>query len=366
MTNDLLERRAERGTPRGAANVWANAQTPPPPIPEGTNWAFRMALAGFIGLLTLGLIAISRPASDELDTVNDPTQQEQPAPTSTTSSEPLPASLGIDGMEFSSVSRPEHPDFDADDLFGAGVPFDRPAQFDSVVRNIFYADPAAPFEGPIFAFVVFEDGEFVPLAANMSAEEVATMTERVVVSGGTPTLPNSGLEVVADFDSRTFDSGEFRWGFNFTSEEELVDLRAQTSPDDQVTVWHWLAELLPTAGEDERASLDGVEVLDHSGVRVDYSTGTRNEVLWVDGDFAYLLQSATSEHLATDFAPRVQAIDRVEWVENVQASPSVVVVPSEPPTISDLLVISLFYILGVVFLIMMVIPAIKILKDNYS
>jgi len=104
---------------------------------------------------------------------------------------------------------------------------------------------------------------------------------------------------------------------------------------------------------------------------VTYGNGEPDVVVWVEGSFAFRLQATTAdhgEHLdgAMGLVEQLSSVDQAQWVDDVSTTDGNRVLQIEPPTFEERLVIIMFFLLGAAFLVMMVIPAIKILKDNYS
>lgn len=370
MTNDLLERRAERGTPRGAANVWANAQETPPTGYAVGNWGFRFATVGLLALATLGMFFLSRQANVELDTVDEPSAIDEPVPT--TSNEPLPPAIGVDGMEPLLTIRPEDPEFDADDLFGPRPPAAQRPGFDSDLQVQFFAREDEPFVGPILGVLVFEDGEYMTFEANMDSVDQETLLNQIRVVDGRATLSSSSeLTAVSSVSTNVFDDSDYGWRFEFSDAQDGVSLSARTLPDGGASVWEWLGDVIPPADEGIETTVRPIAVRGVDGAHITYGNGEPDEVVWSEGRFAFRLRALSIDDTQTTagadaLARRLTTVDRADWVVDVQATDSENVPLNYAPTLAERLVIIMVLLLGVVFLIMMVIPAIKILKDNYS
>ncbi len=324
MTNDLLERsllepRAERGTPRGAANVWANAQATRQTPSPNAGWAFRLALAVFlIAIGTVGLVSLAR--DQDSDVATEPGVNESEV---LDSIEPLPAPLLINGFELESVGRPEDPDFDADDLFGP-APDTPTGVTNSVSEVIVYGNPDNPFENPVFGLRNFDGGDFVPFGANMDLATIEQLTgeflddERQLVRADV-----EGFTELARFETEGLAGARYGWSFDFSSEQDAASLRAQTAPSlADFSIWLRLASNLPIE-EGFTAELRSVEVRGTTGVLVSYSNDEPDTLVWLEDDFVYQLTSVDPERASQipvdeGLIDQLIEIDRAQWVDAVQ------------------------------------------------
>ena len=175
MSTDLLERLAERGTPRGPANVWADAQEPSwsgePDDNAWNTWGFRVALSVVTVVVGFGLFAGLRGDGAALSTA---AETDQPA-----TDEPLPAPLLIDGAVLEVASRPSNPAFDADTIFEP----DRDPDADEEWRQFAEEQLAIPIEMESIIFATNEGGfdeTFVILddaTSNLPLAHVANIAE---------------------------------------------------------------------------------------------------------------------------------------------------------------------------------------------
>lgn len=310
-TQDLLERRAERGTPRGAANVWADAQ---PQVQHPTfngAWLFRFVVS--LMIFGIGLVTVFSTMDSSFQTI-DPTSGEPVAPTS---SEPLPRPIFVDGLELTKTVRPGHPDFDADDLFGEGddvlVAEDPPGSAQEV---IVYATADDPFDNPIVAITIFDDGEFRTSGANLEGAGV----DQAVVVDGMPTLPpTSGLVEVARYDTTAIRLDVYGWLFEFSLEDGVVDLRTYTSPE--VTAhgeWPLIAMRLSHQDEDVVTTTQSFDVFDQRGIYISSSNSEFDDVIWESENLVYTLSSWGTDSFEEgrdirSVVPQLREVDRTTW-----------------------------------------------------
>ncbi len=329
---DLLQRRAERGTPRGADTVWATAQLSDSSDSSGTKSPrrgpdrsvvlLRVALLAWI----VGLGAIVYTNVTGGTSLHTPLSQSEPTPTEST--EPLPEPLLVDGMTLEQVSRPFDPDFDGDDVLDdLGFTRGEVTTFgeDQPERWVVFADPDDPYDNPIVGLSLLDGGGFRPWSANTGDTPLTDFTSQLVQVDGEWTIPEeSGLVEVARFDDSPFDNLKFGWQFDFADGNDNVTLQAETHPDgDEPSVWVWVARL--SQGADQPLTIDEIEVLDHHGIRIDLGQADEpaDQIIWVAGDFVYRLtadnvQSNTAvPRSASPEATRLQLVERAEWVEAV-------------------------------------------------
>lgn len=334
---ELLERRAERGTPRGADTVWANAQLAQSPGqkfpnrgPDRSAVLLRVALVAWI----VGLGAIVYTNVND-GTSLDTTQGEN-EPATPDSSEPLPEPLLVDGMKLERVSRPFDPDFDGDDILddlgftrGEVTHFGTEAQPE---RSVVFADPDDPYNNPVLGLDLLDGGGFRPWSANTGETPLTDLTSQLVQVDGEWTMPaDSGIVEVARLDggANSYDNLMFGWQFDFANGNDNVTLQAEASPQGaEQTVWVWVARL--SRGADQPLQISEIDVLDYQGIRIDLGRTDEpsDEVIWAADDFVYRLTAATvqgNSAVSRDASPettRLQPVDRADWVAAVNRADS--------------------------------------------
>lgn len=352
--HDLLERRAERGEPRGANAVWFAAQPATRALrvqSPRTQLVLRLA----IGAWLVGLVALAwtgRGLTEEVDVAQAPNATElsnsadpelaTPAPVE--SAEPLPAPIVVDGMKLARVETPQNPDFDGDDIldpddrlvtyrqetvvmFGGG---DRP---DSVVV---FADPDDRFNGPILGLNLFGDGGFRPWAANTGSGPLSELTDQLRQVDGEWTMSDeSGLTEVARFAIDNERLREYGWQFDYVAGADNVTLQAETASTDGETPeadeWLWISR---NAREGEAGlTITSTEVLGGDGLLIDLNEGRGAEVAWARDGFVYRMSSSTTsgdrdvQRSAAPDIERLSEVTRAEWVTAVQGAERVSGVP---------------------------------------
>ena len=347
--NDLMERRVERGNPRGALTVLADAQAEVEMAGEIPRWGrsrwFLWLFIAFhfvISLAVLGFGAFG--GTRDADTATDEPDRSIIGPTALTSNEPLPAPILVDDLDLVFTRRPSFDPFDADDLFGDGPPstFFNPT---SSAPFIIFGDPDASFDGPIFGVSVFNFApiEFEVFSANMEPSRADELAEQVQVTsdginGGTVALATETdlVEIVnrLDFFRPTNDQ---IWDFGFEEQNEYVSFTAATSrfPED-LNEWDSLYDILSQSGL-TRMTLSSTQVLGQPGVRIsatfedsgfftefDFDGDFAEEgisvddvfldaVVWTQDDFAYTLNLFEPRRPVMDDLSRLRIADRAEW-----------------------------------------------------
>ena len=332
---DLLQRRAERGTPRGSDIVWAAAQSSQSPDqkfrnrgPGSSAVLFRVAIVAW----TVGLGAIVyEKVNGDLPLATARSETESAAAEST---EPLPEPLLIDGMTLERVSRPHDPDFDGDDLLDdLGLTRGEVTHFgeQSPERSVVFADPEDPYNNPIVGLNLLEGGGFRPWSANTGDTPLTDFTSQLVQVDGEWTMPEeSGLVEVARLEAgSSYDNLMFGWQFDFGNGNDNVILQAETIPlAIEQTVWVWVARL--SQGADQPPTIGEIDVLSHQGVLIDLGRADEpsDEVVWAADDFVYRLTADTVQDntaVSRSAAPettRLQLVDRADWVEAVKQAES--------------------------------------------
>lgn len=325
-TNDLLERRAERGVARGAANVWADAQPTMTSQRTDRSWIFRAAL--FVWVVGIGLAAVLAVRdSNDIDTTSEAPGGD-PCPTS---DEPLPAPLLVEGMDLHRVTPPFDPNFDGDDIFDdlfgrSGEPevfhFGERASDYSVI----FADPDEPFVGPIIGLSLFDAGGFRPWSANLGDARLDDFTEQLEFKDGEWTMPpSSGLVEVARFSIDPYEQMKYGWQFDFKNGNDRVIVQAETAPNDAAAAneWLWLARVVQ---EGESGPLvEEVEVLGQTGIRIRMASDREDdEIVWAAGGFVYRVTASTdignnsTASAASSEIAKLKVVDRSDWIFAVE------------------------------------------------
>ncbi len=307
MSTELLERRAERGEPRGAANIWADTQTPTP-NPGGPRgaWVFRLALATILiaaGIAVFGALGNDRPASTATQPADDASEN------------PLPAPLLIDGTPL--------------EFFGRTTPT---WQLDDWGAVAFSTDPSS-FSAPMIG-ITRSGGVERRWSANIeSQQQLDELWSEVVPLGNFnwDVVPGSQVIVASWGRASISETFEQYWSFDFG------DLSLLVTPVDE-TLWrYFLPDNNPIETPAEPALLSflvndvsaefanlaiteiDVDVVGRSGYLIDQSTtdlgglgvdeAARNFVIWADGEFVYQLASTDIEASLAD----LQLVDREAW-----------------------------------------------------
>lgn len=332
---ELLQRRAERGTPRGPDVVWAAARSSHSPgqkfpnrRPGPSAVLFRVALVAWT--VGLGAIVYTKVNGDmPLATARSESER---APTEST--EPLPEPLLVDGMTLERVSRPHDPDFDGDDILDdLGLTRGEVTHFgeESPERSVVFADPEDPYDNPIVGLTLLEGGGFRPWSANTGDTPLTDFTSQLVQVDGEWTMPEeSGLVEVARLEAgSSYDNLMFGWQFDFGNGNDNFILQAETIPQaTEPSVWVWVARL--SQGADRPPTIGEIDVLDHQGILIDLGRADEpsDEVVWAADDFVYRLTADTVQdntavsRSAGPEAARLQLVDRADWVEAVNQAES--------------------------------------------
>jgi hypothetical protein len=326
-TSELLERRASRGTPRGAAAVWRDAHEPfvdakPDRRPSGL---FRVALAAWVAALAVaGVVVMSQ---DGRSAVSDGHTEEATAPSADRLPAPVLVEGGVLARDRGGVSRPTDPRYDADDLFDDVTQHTFP-DTSEVTTSVIFAREDDGLGGPVVGIELLPGGGFRPWGANLDAGELDGYTAQLRRVDDRWTMPAaSGLVEVAnlvdDFASRL----ELRWQFDFElGGDDRVTLQAEVgTPDRPVSEWLWVSRLAKGV-EATDLTLTPIEVLGHDGIVIETANDQGNEVVWSDGEFVYRLLSSTDDgdtslgRDATDDVTRLRVAERAEWIEAIRAS----------------------------------------------
>ena len=330
-SQDLLERRAERGSTRGAANVWTNAQ-PNSAIdaPVESSRFLRLVLAA--GVLAIGsIVVLSLRASSETVATE---AAESAAATESTTAQPddgLPLPILVDGAALIDTL-PQCLDFrlgcevvdsQGTDFLGNELGIDNR-------RTTIYADEDTPFSERVLGVENF-DGGFRTWSLNTDDDTHGELVEQVTFEDGEWVLPvDSGLVEVARFDE--YPEPLALWQFNFRDGARRILLQSLPSRFDQgATEWEWIVPLTSTQPD---VDLRTFEILDGKGVVVEISQEQiaiengldpselvpGQDLIWVDGDFVYRLNAngpELSDNDIDDIAERLTLVDRDVWLDAV-------------------------------------------------
>jgi len=317
MSTELLERRANHGTARGAAHVWANAQAAIPAPEPSRPWVFRLALVTLA--LALGFITL-RVADNALETADA-----GPDDDLTAISEPLPNPYLIDGLQLDTVIRPVDPAFDADELFGVASPalsrtFEFRPEFNSEIAV--YAERADAFEGPVFIIAVEGDGTTSTASANIfDSATVETYESQINFEDDLWTLEAaSGLVEVARFQSESTTRLGQGWDFFFLLPPDENQLRSDVLlsalPSNEAREWSAIASLALGSIQTSVTTVE-LESIDETGVRIRH-TEVEDDfgevVVWDTDGYQYTIHNGNLEVGLEN----IQLSDTQTWVSTVQ------------------------------------------------
>lgn len=331
-SQDLLERRSDRGDTRGAANVWANAQMPQPQKNEPAgSWAFRsiLAIALVVALFAvISAVGQSSETATEGSTPETPTAAQDP---SDPSDAVLPLPILVDGAALTDTS-PQCLDFrlgcEVVDSGNTGFPGNELGI--NNLRTTVYAKEDNPFSERVLGVENFDDG-FRTWSLNTDDDTHEELVEQLVLEGGEWVLPvDSGLVEVARFDE--YPEPLALWQFNFQDGARRILLQSLPSRFDQgATEWEWIVPLVSTQPD---VDLRTFEVLGTPGVVIEISQeqialengldpselALGQELIWVDGDFIYRFNAngpELSDNDVDDIAERLMLVDRDVWLDAV-------------------------------------------------
>lgn len=323
---DLLERRAERGRVRGAANVWADGQLHADSRAQldGPRWAFRLALVAWAATMCIAAL-FGAGRSGEVDTASN-TSDGQPVELA----EPLPDPILADGMNLQRVGRPWDPDFDASDIFGSSNPPDE-GSINSFGTNtvgtghIVFASEDDAFSNVIFGLELFEDGGFQPWGVNLGDRTLREFTDQLVLAEGEWRIAEStGLVAVARFESGEWDLSDYGWQFDFVDGAREITLQAETRPEgSQIDEWVWISRIANSRSGVE-ITITEIDVLGRSALRVATEGRDSDQIVWVHNEFAYRLTASTLESdtytstRASGELDRLRVVETDVWVNAVE------------------------------------------------
>lgn len=336
MSTALLERRAERGVPRGSANIWAelHALGPEPQPPKSSTWGFRIAVAALAAVVGFGVFGITNNTTTETTDFAAPVDGDTPI----VSDDPLPEPYLANGLALRLVAQPDDPDFDADDLFGEPGTLP-PAKTDANNEIIVFAQGDDAFDGPIFGIEILEDGTTDSWSANLSAVEFAELDASLTEEEGRWMLPaENGLSQVAQFQTQPELRRSQQWDFGFVDTESLESVILLANPIDEAGQWVNIAAFLSGTSEPSVAESITIDGVDEPGIRIQRDPRDKDfdgvqaqvdegvVVLWETGDFSYTLSSQVSFVTPEGFGDvdlglaTLESGDRESWISAVSAS----------------------------------------------
>ena len=299
--SEQLERRAERGRPRGSAQVWAAALTDPPVSQSRTAepWLFRLAvgMAAVVGGLAL-LVTTGLGSTD----TSPAAQQNQ---------EPLPAPILLDGVVLTEVAIPTNPAFDADRIFEPDRdPADDQAWFEAAASIeiedpgiVVYAAEGTDPTGPV-AVVMGDDTEpTVEWTLNTLAQNEPIRPTDV----GVELADGRQLTEVWRYSNLPAELFQSVWVFDFG----LQQTRLTVEPVEH-SIWSVIARFEASAGATvTRRVVPGV---DRPGYWLDFEPGSPvGVVFWTDEQFMYSLDSTALDQALDSLT----VVDRTVWVDRV-------------------------------------------------
>ncbi len=301
---ELMEQRADRGTARGATEVWAGAQhtlrSEQSSDTRASKTGLRVALVLSAAALALFAGLLAEPFGTE-DSALLPVASEEATEADAEPSEPAP--ILIDGMTLTNVDEPwseserETTTFTTDES-------------PTIESTRVYADTSDPFAGPIVGIDTLIGGGFSPWSANLSVAELNSLTATVVREGQSWRLPDDNeLNEVGEFSDDPENPVLNGWQLDFRDGNDGAVLQAEQG----ATEWVWLSRLLRNRSPEEALSVSPIKVLGEDGAIVD------DEVLWESDGFVYrltaneLLGDTSYSRPADAVIDQLQIVDRVEW-----------------------------------------------------
>ncbi len=299
--NELLERRAQRGRPRGASQVWTDAQRELHDEGHATarsKTGLRIALVLSAAALMAVAGLATLPLGDSDSIVVPVTSAEAD------DADPLPAPILIDGMELDRVNRPW-----TDSQEEANT-FSTESTVGDVVSTRVYASDVGYYEGPVVGIDTMSGGGVNLWSANLSVEALSDLTGSIVRDGSTWRLPDEQeLVEVAWFEDDPMDMLSEGWQFDFRDGAAEATLQAEPGS----TNWIWLARVLRNSSAEVANTPSSVTVLGSDGVVLN------DEVLWVEDGFVYRLTASELVGDTWELRPaepvldRLRVADRAEW-----------------------------------------------------
>ena len=352
MSVDMHERRAERGTHRGAANVWTNAQPEVAPASEPAgSWMFRLVLGLWL-CIAVGAVVLASTRGSEVDAEDGGVAQAQEEELGEDiEDDDLPLPILIEGMTLNDVIAPctieggLECDEDRSVFLGiapctieGGLECDEDRSvflgsedFDPElgVRTptiLIFGDQQSPFTGPVVGVETF-DGGFRTWTLNVEEEEADELVSQIIRVDDTWQLPEStGLVEVERFEEST-DPGPL-WQLDFSGDGSATLQPLRAIEDEMANGWEWIVPLVRLADfgptvDFAMVSLEPVEVLGIEGVAIvepflsneGEVVGTRvASTVWADDSYAYRL--IADSPLENDEAiDRLVLVNREAWEE---------------------------------------------------
>ncbi len=309
----LLEERSERGTPRGSANVWTDANMARAEA-RSTSWsgsliALRLSLA--LSVVCLVAAGLSWAGGDDA-IVESATQNEvaedSPGPTT-----PEPAHLLVDGYTLDHVQAPMM-DLVGDEFGSSGIELTR-----------VFADADDPFGQPVLGVDSLDGGGFQPWGVNVSTSGLDALAGDVVRTDDGWGLPaGSDLVEVARFTTQPADALRHGWQFDHADGSNGATLQAQ--PDDDAGLWVWVALL--ARSEVDPIELSEFDVLGNAGVVLARPPWAEDqpafdEVVWAADGFAYrltaneLTKDTEWGRSASEVTGLLTVVDNTDWANAV-------------------------------------------------
>ena len=315
--NQLLEDRAERGHPRGAANVWAAAireadpaqAAHPNPWGRASFWLVGLAVAvvGIFGLKQLEGVAFDNEPATET------AQQDEPDPMAGV----LPASILVEGMAMQSVIKPIGPDEEPDSVSWDDSTGDFPDQ------TTFFGNPDSPFTHPILAIENPGNGGFRPWGLNLDGAGLDPLVDDMERIDGVWTVGEaSDLHLLGSIEDQVFWSFD-AWQFDFASGGQTITM--QVAPTDGANEWTWISRLSRSSLANLRT--EPIEVLGLDGVLVTSANGD-DYVAWELDGFGYVARAGEvvgDTHQSRSVVDKVGSlvmVNRADWQAEVDRSGS--------------------------------------------
>lgn len=357
MTKDLLERHIAQRPPSGAKPVWAEIQrtlaqkgeivVPMPELdslrdthaPQGQQswapWLYRAAVAALV--VGIGAVLISNVGGQ---TNISPADQNVEQPFIRTGNEPLPAPYAIGDRPLFNVTQPRSPLFDADDVFGEGELIEHNVRPDELWQQVVvYAESDTAFDGPIFV-LEFDSRQsrsgFAFRGIHIDDAEQNGFVDLVeeTPDGGVALPPESGLIEVARMSRAELWDATTSWWFSFGNLDQSFNIGAQAM--DNPTPW---LEISTVLSDGASARPIEIEPLGISGVELVTVDLHPLSALWVEDGFLYTLTGFATGDRTADALDELQRIDRSTWVANTQAALAGEVVPDDPLSDTEWLIL---------------------------
>ena len=355
---DLLERRAERGTHRGSANVWANSRPSTKPAVEPTgSWLFRLALGVWLCIGVALLLASDR--GNEVDTQEAAVSQSS-EDNAEVSDDDLPLPILIDGFQLDDAITICAADGEL--VCDEEATFDELGDFDpelgiSTPTIVIFGDEAAPFTGPVVGVESF-DGGFRTWTLNLDQQEANEIIAQVSRAGNAWGLPAStGLVEIERFEESTDPLNT--WQLDFSSDTSRATLQPLRAFGEPASEWDWIVPLVrntdfgPTV-DFATISLEPVDVLGREGLALvlpflsdegEVDGTLVSDIIWAEGQCTYRLNARGPDTDSAEIIDQLVLADRAEWTDLVLDARF-----DESAEAITMLVILVFLVVGAVLL----------------